>query len=99
MDFIFGTNVQVSLQIRGQLTQNHFSHILLFISACDCNKYGTRECDATDGTCICKTNVEGKSCDKCANGFYGNLRDCQSNFQFLISLLIIFAMLSLKRMY
>ncbi|XP_055329207.1 laminin subunit alpha-like [Paramacrobiotus metropolitanus] len=33
---------------------------------CDCEPYGTEECNTTDGSCKCWPNVVGPRCDKCA---------------------------------
>lgn len=57
---------------------------------CKCNLVGTIQSNdnyaimCSNETCICKTNVEGKKCDKCKNGFYnldlGNRNlGCKSN--------------------
>ncbi|XP_039250943.2 uncharacterized protein LOC120328499 [Styela clava] len=49
---------------------------------CKCNLYGTNPascsngvctCDATTGQCNCLPNIDGKSCDKCDEGFW-NIR-------------------------
>lgn len=41
---------------------------------CNCNehgvKYGNLQCDLNNGSCVCASNVVGRSCDKCAYGFY-----------------------------
>ncbi|CAH0558317.1 unnamed protein product [Brassicogethes aeneus] len=46
-------------------------------NACECDRYGSisNNCDAT-GQCICKTNFDGKKCDKCKQKYWLN----KSNF-------------------
>nr|XP_047138332.1 laminin subunit alpha [Hydra vulgaris] len=40
---------------------------------CNCSSFGTirgsESCDKTTGQCICQPNVEGRSCDKCIDGW------------------------------
>ncbi|OQV14684.1 Laminin subunit alpha [Hypsibius exemplaris] len=38
--------------------------------ACDCDQYGTEDCNTRDGTCKCWPNVEGLRCDRCAPGHW-----------------------------
>uniref|UniRef100_T1L473 Laminin subunit beta-1 n=1 Tax=Tetranychus urticae TaxID=32264 RepID=T1L473_TETUR len=40
--------------------------------ACNCNSTGSKSsiCDILGGKCVCKDNVIGRTCDKCAQGFY-----------------------------
>ncbi|KAM5165253.1 usherin [Mantella aurantiaca] len=42
--------------------------------ACDCNEEGTvsksQDCEKVGGQCSCKTNVWGRQCDQCKDGFY-----------------------------
>lgn len=41
---------------------------------CNCNPLGVRnnniQCNLNNGTCDCNTNVVGRSCDKCNNGYF-----------------------------
>ncbi|CAJ0953978.1 unnamed protein product, partial [Mesorhabditis belari] len=41
---------------------------------CDCNLPGTlsmlNSCEEKNGQCVCKRHVGGRSCDKCADGYY-----------------------------
>ncbi|KAK9737561.1 Laminin Domain I [Popillia japonica] len=39
--------------------------------ACLCDELGTKECDSFTGLCICKPNVIGEKCDRCALEHYG----------------------------
>lgn len=38
---------------------------------CSCDPVGTERCDHATGQCICKPNVEGELCDRCAPDHYG----------------------------
>lgn len=45
---------------------------------CDCNGHGDIDfgiCDSKTGTCICRDNTEGISCERCKTGFYGDPRN------------------------
>jgi laminin, alpha 3/5 len=50
---------------------------------CNCNeqgvKYGNLQCDLNNGSCVCGSNVVGRSCDKCAYGFF-NFPYCERKF-------------------
>ena len=50
------------------------------ILACDCNAEGVKAgtdgkpilgCNSQDGKCECKENYDGRQCDACADGYYG----------------------------
>ena len=44
--------------------ESHWS--LVFCRPCECDPSGTVDhCSPLDGRCLCKTNVEGHSCDRC----------------------------------
>ena len=47
--------------------------------ACDCNPQGSLDFACADygGQCKCKPNVIGRSCERCASGYY-NFPDCLS---------------------
>ena len=47
--------------------------------ACDCNPQGSLDFACADygGQCKCKPNVIGRSCERCAPGYY-NFPDCLS---------------------
>ena len=55
------------------------AHLLLF-SDCSCNVTGSTSlvCNKTSGQCSCRTNVSGKKCQVCQNGFK-NHPNCTSN--------------------
>lgn len=57
---------------------------LIFLE-CNCETSGTKDliCGKTDGKCICKDNVAGNRCQKCADGFY-NYPDCDKSKVFFI---------------
>ena len=54
---------------------------LLIYLACNCNIFGSENCDTTTNICPCSdtgicncttdSNIVGEKCDICANGFYG----------------------------
>lgn len=41
---------------------------------CNCNREGVLDgnllCDLNNGTCVCRPNIVGRKCDKCAHGFH-----------------------------
>ncbi|CRK95483.1 CLUMA_CG008952, isoform A [Clunio marinus] len=41
---------------------------------CNCNEqgvqFGNLQCDLNNGSCVCASNVVGRSCDKCSYGFF-----------------------------
>lgn len=40
---------------------------------CHCNSFGAVDdgrCDNVTGNCECRENVEGKMCEKCADGYF-----------------------------
>ncbi|KAK7109536.1 hypothetical protein V1264_013564 [Littorina saxatilis] len=42
-------------------------------NSCDCDEAGTHAgavCNKTDGQCTCKSNVTGRTCSECKDGFY-----------------------------
>ncbi|XP_059144332.1 laminin subunit alpha-like [Physella acuta] len=39
--------------------------------ACACDTCGTDKCDRDSGACLCKDNVEGARCEKCAENTWG----------------------------
>lgn len=47
---------------------------------CNCNPLGVEnndlQCDLSNGTCACRPNIEGRTCDHCHNGFF-NFPHCQ----------------------
>lgn len=47
--------------------------------ACDCNPQGSLDfaCANYGGQCRCKPNIIGRSCERCAPGYY-NFPDCLS---------------------
>lgn len=49
-----------------------------FISACDCNPYGSAhyQCDRETGQCVCQRGIGGYKCDQCARGFFGEAPSC-----------------------
>ena len=60
-----------------------YSCFLWFI-ACDCNSTGSQPntvCNEMDGQCVCKANVQGRTCDECKDTFHnlqdGNPAGCQ----------------------
>lgn len=44
-----------------------------FLSECGCDPTGSSSgiCNNLGGQCICKTNVDGRRCDRCKLGFFG----------------------------
>lgn len=48
---------------------------------CNCNPLGVErgnlQCDLNNGSCDCRSNVVGRSCDKCLNGFF-NFPHCEA---------------------
>lgn len=42
------------------------------LSECRCNPYGSLNtvCDKRRGQCVCRANVTGRACDRCAEGFW-----------------------------
>ena len=38
---------------------------------CDCDFCGTKECDHQTGQCLCRENIVGEKCDRCADNHYG----------------------------
>lgn len=56
--------------------------------SCECNTIGSTSgvCNALDGLCDCKTNVNGSKCDQCAAGTFNldedNPKGCQECFCF-----------------
>ncbi|XP_046390071.1 laminin subunit alpha-like [Ischnura elegans] len=46
---------------------------------CDCNELGVKgnqmQCDVLSGDCMCKENVDGRTCDHCSSGF-SSFPDC-----------------------
>lgn len=56
---------------------------LIFLSECGCDPTGSSSgiCNNLGGQCICKTNVDGRRCDRCKLGFFGFGPDgCKRNF-------------------
>lgn len=50
--------------------------------ACQCDLTGSTSaiCDSLGGKCSCKTNVDGRKCNRCAPGTYGfGPEGCQGN--------------------
>ncbi|XP_062842586.1 laminin subunit beta-3 isoform X2 [Trichomycterus rosablanca] len=49
-------------------------------SKCSCDAAGSihGDCDAVTGQCVCQPGVEGRSCDRCAEGFWNSPSGCQS---------------------
>ncbi|XP_046730465.1 laminin subunit beta-3 isoform X1 [Silurus meridionalis] len=49
-------------------------------SKCSCSAVGSLHsvCDALSGQCVCKPNVVGRSCDRCAEGFWNLSSGCLS---------------------
>jgi coxsackievirus/adenovirus receptor len=51
---------------------------LIWPIACNCHPKGTQrhsdnslvQCDLQAGQCSCKSNVQGRQCDKCENGYW-----------------------------
>ena len=50
----------------------HFACYCLYL-ACNCDPQGSESaiCDDWGGQCVCKPNVIGRRCDRCAPGTYG----------------------------
>ena len=52
---------------------------------CNCNEQGVKlgniQCDLNNGSCVCASNIVGRSCDKCAYGFY-KFPYCERKFEF-----------------
>ncbi|KAK3512952.1 hypothetical protein QTP70_031695 [Hemibagrus guttatus] len=48
-------------------------------SKCSCSALGSLHsvCDAVTGQCVCRPNVVGRSCDRCAKGFWNLSSGCQ----------------------
>lgn len=46
--------------------------IFFFFTACECDPTGSlnSECEPAGGQCLCKPNVVGRKCDRCAPGTY-----------------------------
>lgn len=60
--------------------------LIIFIE-CRCNPYGSinRSCNRQTGQCHCRSNVTGRTCDRCASGFWNlesfsnGCRQCECN--------------------
>lgn len=39
--------------------------------ACICDEIGMERCDASTGTCVCRSGVIGEKCDRCAPDHWG----------------------------
>lgn len=52
---------------------------------CNCNIDGVQnndlQCDLNNGTCACRPNIEGRTCDKCITGYYDfpHCKPCRCN--------------------
>uniref|UniRef100_W5KNR0 Uncharacterized protein n=1 Tax=Astyanax mexicanus TaxID=7994 RepID=W5KNR0_ASTMX len=48
-------------------------------SKCSCSASGSLSsvCDAVTGQCVCRPNMQGVSCDRCAAGFWNSPTGCQ----------------------
>lgn len=60
------------------------------ISECSCDPTGSlsTNCDSLGGQCMCKKNVVGRRCDRCAPGTYGfGPNGCQRNMIYCFSYL------------
>ena len=51
----------------------HFSTLELWLTACNCNTFGSysSQCNYTTGDCHCRPNIRGSHCDRCAKGMVG----------------------------
>ncbi|KAK2821103.1 hypothetical protein Q7C36_020446 [Tachysurus vachellii] len=49
-------------------------------SKCSCSALGSLHsvCDAVTGQCVCRPNVVGRSCDRCAEGFWNLSSGCRA---------------------
>lgn len=49
-------------------------HQIIGCEPCECNylgiSNGNTQCDAFNGSCECRDNIEGRACDECKNGFF-----------------------------
>ncbi|KAM9443598.1 laminin subunit beta-3 [Clarias gariepinus] len=52
---------------------------LLGCSKCSCSSVGSLHsvCDEVTGQCVCRPNVGGRSCDRCADGFWNSSTGCR----------------------
>ena len=68
---------------------------VLFLNLdCNCNTDGSTSLQCKDdGTCDCKTNIDGQKCDQCMESYY-NFPACSSNF-YSQMLYLTFALISL----
>ena len=41
-------------------------YVYYFVSACSCDQSGSLSCSSSTGTCLCRPNVIGVDCDRCA---------------------------------
>ena len=51
----------------------HFSTLDLWLTACNCNTFGSysSQCNYTTGDCHCRPNIRGSHCDRCDEGMVG----------------------------
>ncbi|XP_030745032.1 basement membrane-specific heparan sulfate proteoglycan core protein isoform X3 [Sitophilus oryzae] len=54
------------------------------VEPCNCDPRGTTYAGCVNGACQCKSNVEGRNCDRCKNGTFGlseeNIEGCEFCF-------------------
>ena len=65
------------------LARGWSSWVVVLLTACRCNPFGTirDDCDQMTGRCVCRSHVTGNKCDVCSDGVTAVLsrEDCSSN--------------------
>jgi len=64
--------------IYNAISKNPTQSVLLFLSGCECDQYGSHgeTCEQLTGQCDCKYNFQGLMCEKCKEGLY-NYPNCE----------------------
>lgn len=72
MDIISSLNVTVSWFWIESMDLIQIKFIIYIWLGCDCNAIGSGNdtCDDYSGQCQCKSNFDGKQCERCKDGYY-----------------------------